>query len=607
MSEMDDRTVAAPPRHVITTAAAPSSDNTRDDLSPLDESFRDLDRASAAAVARVTFGLSPAALWLAWADWAIHLGAAPGKQMELGHKAWRTWAELSSYAIRSMVDRQAPPYIEAAPEDARFRGEAWQNLPYRLLYQSFLSAEQWWRVATHDVAGVSPHHEDVVSFAARQWLDTISPSNLPWTNPIVTRETVRTGGQNLVSGLSNWIDDAYRIRSKQPPAGTEAFKIGENIAATPGQVIFRNHLIELIQYAPVTDKVFAEPILMVPAWIMKYYILDLSPRNSLIHYLVGRGHTVFCISWHNVTAEDRDLSLDDYRKLGVMAAIDAIASIVPGQKIHAAGYCLGGTLLALAAAAMAEVGDDRLKTMTLFAAETDFSEPGELQLFIDDSQVAFLESMMWERGVLDASQMAGAFQLLKSNDLIWSHLIHDYLMGERTPMIDLMAWNADTTRMPYRMHSEYLRRLFLGNDLASGRYMVDGRPIALQNIRAPIFAVGTERDHVAPWRSVYKIHYLSDAPITFVLTSGGHNAGIVSEPGHRHQHFRVATKAPAGPCLSADEWLAEATVRESSWWPAWAAWLAEHSAPEQAPPPMGAAEKGYEPLADAPGTYVLQP
>lgn len=289
-----------------------------------------------------------------------------------------------------------------------------------------------------------------------------------------------------------------------------------------------------------------------------------------------------------------------------MAALDAVASIVPDHKIHAAGYCIGGTLLALAAAAMAEVGDGRLRTMTLFAAQTDFTEPGELQLFIDDSQVSFLESMMWERGMLDTSQMTGAFQLLRPNDLIWSHMIHDYLMGERTPMIDLMAWNADATRMPYRMHSEYLRRLFLGNDLASGRYMVDGRPIALQNIRAPIFAVGTERDHVAPWQSVYKIHYLSDAEITFVLASGGHNAGIVSEPGHPHRHFRIATKAPADLCLNADEWLAEAPLREGSWWPAWTAWLTERSLPEQAPPPMGAAEKGYAPLADAPGTYVLQ-
>ena len=603
---MYDRTGVPLLRNVIKTKAAPSSADTPDDDSPPCESFRYLDRASAAAVARVTGGLSPAALWLAFSDWAIHLGAAPGKQLELGHKAWRTCAELSGYAIRSMVDRQASPYIEAAPEDARFRGEAWQGLPYRLWYQGFLSAEKWWRAATHDVAGVSPHHEEVVSFAARQWLDTISPSNLLWTNPIVTQKTIRTGGQNLVSGLSNWIDDASRMRAKQRPAGTEGFKVGRNIAATQGKVIFRNHLIELIQYAPMTDKVLPEPILIVPAWIMKYYILDLSPQNSLIRYLVGRGHTVFCISWRNITAEDRGLSLDDYRRLGVMAALDAVASIVPDHKIHAAGYCIGGTLLALAAAAMAEVGDGRLRTMTLFAAQTDFTEPGELQLFIDDSQVSFLESMMWERGMLDTSQMTGAFQLLRPNDLIWSHMIHDYLMGERTPMIDLMAWNADATRMPYRMHSEYLRRLFLGNDLASGRYMVDGRPIALQNIRAPIFAVGTERDHAAPWQSVYKIHYLSDAEITFVLASGGHNAGIVSEPCHPHRHFRIATKAPADLCLNADEWLAEAPLREGSWWPAWTAWLTERSMPEQAPPPMGAAEKGYAPLADAPGTYVLQ-
>jgi polyhydroxyalkanoate synthase subunit PhaC len=244
----------------------------------------------------------------------------------------------------------------------------------------------------------------------------------------------------------------------------------------------------------------------------------------------------------------------------------------------------------------------------LLAAQTDFSEPGELDLFIDDSQVSFLESMMWKNGTLDATQMAGAFQMLNSNDLIWSRLIHDYLMGERTPMIDLMAWNADTTRMPYRMHSDYLRKLFLGNDLASGRYVVDGHAIAVQNIRTPIFAVGTERDHVAPWHSVYKIHYLSDTDVTFALTSGGHNAGIVSEPGHSHRHFRIAVKAATDPCLSADEWIAATPIREGSWWPVWAEWLARHStSPQISPPAMGSGTAADAPLTDAPGTYVLQP
>jgi polyhydroxyalkanoate synthase len=567
------------------------------------ETFRDLDRATAAALARVTGGLSPAALWLAYSDWAIHLGAAPGRQLELALDLWLDRARLFGEATLPAAEHKSL----TPTQDSRFRGDAWQQRPYRLWYENFLLTEQWWRKATRDIAGVSPHHADVVTFTTRQWLDMFSPSNLPWTNPEVMQKTCRTGGRNLLAGFANWTEDARRVLAKQFPVGTEAFEVGGNLATTPGKVVYRNHLIELIQYAPVTATVHPEPILIVPAWIMKYYILDLTPRNSLIGYLVSQGFSVFCVSWRNVTAEDRDLSLEDYRRFGVMAALDAIASIVPGQQVHAAGYCLGGTLLALAAAAMAETGDHRLKTMTLLAAQTDFSEPGELQLFIDDSQVSFLESMMWRNGTLDASQMSGAFHLLNSNDLIWSHMIHDYLMGERTPMIDLMAWNADTTRMPYRMHSDYLRKLFLGNDLASGRYVVDGRAIAIQNIRAPIFAIGTERDHVAPWHSVYKIHYLSDTDVTFALTSGGHNAGIVTEPGHSHRHFRIATKAATGPCLSADEWTTAVPIQQGSWWPAWIGWLAEHSTSSQVSPPAMGGTSGSTPLADAPGTYVLQP
>jgi polyhydroxyalkanoate synthase len=379
------------------------------------------------------------------------------------------------------------------------------------------------------------------------------------------------------------------------------------VATTPGKVVFRNRLIELIQYSPVTETVFAEPVLIVPAWIMKYYILDLSPENSLIRYLVGQGHTVFCISWLNPTASDRDLTMDDYRKLGVMAALDVVNAVVPDRKVHAAGYCLGGTLLSIAVAAMARTQSDRLASVTLLAAQTDFTEPGELALFIDDSQLHFLESVMWNKGYLSADQMAGAFQLLRSNDLIWSHLVHDYLMGERTPMIDLMAWNADSTRMPYKMHAEYLEKLYLRNELAAGSFMVDGRPAAIQNIRAPMFVVGTERDHVAPWRSVYKIHQLTDTDVTFVLTSGGHNAGIVSKPGHAKHHFRIALKHNADISLGPDEWAAAATQKNGSWWVDWHDWLAGHSSQVRVQPPaVGAAAKGYPPVADAPGTYVFQ-
>ncbi len=558
------------------------------------------DREVQAWRARVSGGVSLVAFSLAYLDWLAHLAGLPGRQTELAARAWRDGVGLVAGAAA------APGGDEPRAEDPRFAAPGWQRWPFNVLSHAFVLTERWWQEATSGVPGVSRHHERVVSFAARQLLDAIAPTNFPWTNPEVLEATAEQQGANLARGANLLADDWRRLLTGAPPAGTEAFVPGKTVAVTPGKVVFRNHLIELIQYGPATKTVHAEPILIVSAWIMKYYILDLSPHNSLVKYLVDRGHTVFVVSWRNPGPEDRDLGMEDYREQGVLAALDAISAIIPERRIHAVGYCLGGTMLMITAAAMARDGDERLRTITLFATETDFTEPGEIGVFVDESQVSDLESLMWKQGYLGTTQMAGAFEMLRPYELIWSRAIGEYLLGDRQLPNDLMAWNADGTRLPCRMHSEYLHGLFLRNDLFEGRYRAGGRPVTLSDIRAPIFMVGTVRDHVAPWRSVYKLNLVAETELTFLLASGGHNAGIVSEPGHQGRSFQVATRLAGAPYPDPDLWAAGTPRHEGSWWPAWEAWLAQHSSEREHPPAMGATARGYPPLDDAPGTYVLQ-
>jgi polyhydroxyalkanoate synthase len=587
--------------------AQPVPAETREPPTPTSQSFEAMDRALHAAIGRLTRGISPIALARAYVDWLVHLGLSPGKQAQLVDKAARKTLRFALYAARAAADPAMPPCIQPLPQDHRFDHPAWRQPPFNLIHQSFLLTQQWWYNATTGLRGMPRQEQRVLEFTGRQLLDLLAPSNFVLTNPDVLRATLEQGGANLVQGALNFVEDCERAVSGKRPIGADQYAVGEQVAITPGKVVYRNRLIELIQYAPATDEVFAEPVLIVPAWIMKYYVLDLSPHNSLVRYLVEQGHTVFMISWNNPMAEDRDLTLADYRRLGVMAALDAIGAIVPGRRVHAAGYCLGGTLLAIAAAAMARDGDDRLASATLLAAQTDFTEPGEIMLFLNETEVAFLEDLMWERGYLDSDQMSGAFQLLRSSDLIWSRIVHEYLLGRRQEMNDLMAWNADGTRLPYRMHSEYLRQLFLNNDLAQGRYEVDDRPITISDIRVPLFAVGTVRDHVAPWISVYKIHLLTDTEVTFVLTAGGHNAGVVSEPGHPGRSYQIATKHEGDMYVDPETWRAATPERAGSWWPEWTGWLQRHSSGKGRLPPMGAPAQGYPVLEDAPGRYVLQP
>ncbi|MGX4640395.1 PHA/PHB synthase family protein [Massilia sp. SYSU DXS3249] len=557
-----------------------------------------LDLPLHAWLGRFTGYVSPAALGMAWFDWCSHLLLSPDKQVELATHAATATLRWLQYCAGAALAHPDEPVVPLA-QDKRFVDPAWHRWPWNVLSQGFLLQQQWWHRATRSVRGMSAHHGDVVTFVTRQLLDCAAPSNFVLTNPVVLEATWKRGGMNLVAGSWRAAHDAWRAASGD--AGTPGFRPGREVAVTPGQVVLRNELAELLRYDPVTPTVHAVPLLIVPAWIMKYYILDLSPHNSLVRYLVEHGHSVYVISWKNPGHGDRELSLDDYRRLGIMDALEAIVRETGSNQVNACGYCLGGTLLAIAAAAMARDHDRRLASLTLLAAQVDFTEPGELSLFIDESEVSFLEAAMWSQGYLDTRQMAGAFQLLRSNDLIWSRRLRHYLLDVPDRETDLMSWNADATRMPYRMHSDYLRRLFLNNDLASARYLVDGKPVALTDIGAPVFAVGTRTDHVAPWRSVYKIGLLTDTEVTFLLTSGGHNAGVVAAPGTSGRSYQIATQAPVARYIDPERWQREAPLHDGSWWPAWEAWLAQRAGERIA------SRRPSPGLEAAPGRYVLEP
>ena len=560
------------------------------------------------AVAASTWGgLSPISLALAGIDWAMHLATQPARAAQLATRALTLTAETTQEAL---TQARAPAALSERPDDRRFAADAWQAWPAGWWARQHLAAEHWWRDATQ-LRGMDQHHQDVVGMFARQWLDMLSPANAGLANPEVLQRTLATQGANLQAGAAHALD-AWRVRQGLAPL-TEperSFEPGQDVAVTPGQVVHRNALVELIQYTPTTAKVQAEPVFIVPSWIMKYYILDLSPHNSMVRWLVAQGHTVFILSWRNPDESDALLEMDDYLQLGIFDALAALRRLVPRQPVHAVGYCLGGTLLAIAAAALARPGAVQgaellppLASLSLLAAEVDFSEPGEMGVLIDESQVTLLEDMMAERGYLSGLQMASSFQFLHSRELIWSAKQRELWMGEPLRPNDLMAWNADTTRLPAAMHSQYLRRLYLRNELALARYCVEGRPVSLRDLEMPVFLVGTEKDHVAPWRSVYKLHALCDVEITFVLTSGGHNAGIVSQPGHPRRRWRQATWHPQDAWVSPEAWSDGAQAHEGSWWTAWDPWLKQQGSGRSV---AARQPKPVDGLPPAPGSYVMQ-
>lgn len=566
----------------------------------------EFDRLLHAWLSQFTGWLSPVSYSLAVHDWIANLSISPAKQLEIMHKAAKKFVQLGNFWTTHYLQDDGEICVKCREHDHRFTNDLWQKFPFNLYSQGFLLYEQLWDEISKGQRGVSKHHQNVVNFFGRQFLDLFSPSNYPWLNPEVLLKTYQESGMNYVRGFNNYITDLSRNFNNLPPAGTEHFQVGVDVAITKGKIVYRNQLIELIQYEPKVNKVFAEPILIVPAWIMKYYILDLSKQNSLVKYLVEKGHTVFMISWKNPGKDDRDLGMDDYVNLGIMDALKVINAIIPQKKVHAVGYCIGGTLLMIAAAAMGGNSDDRLKTITLFATQVDFKDAGEILLFVDESQVTFLEDVMWEKGYLDGKQMAGTFSMLRSIDLIWSRLVRQYLLGEPEQLNDLMAWDYDVTRLPYKMHTEYLRKCFLNNSLVQGQFEVADKQISLLDIKTPIFAVSTLTDHVAPWKSVYKLHLFVETDVSFVLTSGGHNAGIVSEPGHPNRNFQILTHQKDQPYMTSEEWVLTAQHNEGSWWPKWEQWLSNYSGVKIDPPEFGNPQKGYSVLCDAPGTYVLE-
>lgn len=505
-------------------------------------------------------------------------------------------ARLTATAVAPSTDG-AEPVAEPDPADKRFRDEAWQCDPYfRMLGQGYL---RWAQLMGElvDAAGLEGTVGERATFATRAVADACAPTNFFWGNPEAQRRAVETRGQSIVDGLRNFIDDLEHNGGRPSQVETTSFRLGDNLAATPGRVVYRNALMELIQYAPQTETVHEVPLLVCPPWINKYYILDLSPGRSFVEWAVQHGHTVFAISYRNPEAAMRDWRLDDYLLDGPRAALEVIEEITGSREVNIAALCVGGTLTAMLMAWLVEAGEQRVRSATLLNTLLDFEDPGALGLFVDPASVDALVEQMQGTGYLDASAMAGTFDVLRANDLIWNYVARNWLIGDAPPAFDILTWNSDATRLPQALHAFYLRSCYIENQLARGVMELAGRPVRLDKVTSDTFVVAAQNDHIVPWRSAYRATQLLAGDVAFVLTSSGHIAGVVNPPSPKSRHW-VGVEQPA----SADEWLRLAEQRSGSWWETWTHWAAKRAGPQRTAPPLGSTR--HPAGAPAPGAYV---
>ncbi len=552
--------------------------------------------------------LDPLHIGTAFLDMTAKLMANPAGLVQAQIGFWQDYMTLWQSTARRMFAAPGEPaaaVIQADPKDKRFKDELWkENEVFDFIKQSYLLSARFVQDVVGRAEGLDPKTAQKVDFYARQFIDAMSPSNFLLTNPEVLRKTAETGGENLLRGLNNLLADLERGRGKLAIKMTDmdAFKLGENIAVSPGKVVFQNGLMQLIQYSPATEQVLKRPLLILPPWINKFYILDLRPKNSFVRWAVAQGHTVFMVSWVNPDETMADRGFEDYMTEGVFAALDAIEQATGERDANVIGYCLGGTLLACTLAWMKTRGDDRIKSATFFVTMTDFAEAGELSVFIDEEQLASLEQKMQRQGVLEGADMAQTFNLLRANDLIWSFVVNNYLLGNEPFQFDLLYWNGDATRMPARMHSYYLRNMYHANKLASGELELGGERIDLGTVHTPAYFVSTREDHIAPWRSTYRGTQLLgsrvDGAVRFVLAASGHIAGVVNPPeGGKYSHWLNSALPP-----TPEQWFAGAQEFAGSWWPDWQRWvtsLAAESVPARWP-----GDGRLTPIEDAPGSYV---